>query len=221
MTWLERLMFRLGFRFAFGFADDAGAAGGGSGGDGGGGDDDDDDDDDAGGDGGAGDDNDPDDVDGLKKALEAERALRAKAEKDSKKNARAIRDLNKEIEKIKASAGTEEEKKIASEREAAAKETAERLAKPIKRNAIRAAAAGRMNPAAAVRLVSLDDIEVDEDGEVDEASVKDAIDALLEEMPELKIKAGTKTGDTKNGKPEGKGSPDMNDLLKAAVTGRK
>jgi hypothetical protein len=219
MKWLERLMLRLGMFYALPvmFADgdgDGGDDGDGDDGDGDGGDDGDDGD--AGGD-------DPKDVEGLKKALDAERAARTQAEKDSKKNARAIKDLNKEIDRIKASSATDEEKKAAEIREGAAKEERERLAKPIKRAAIRAGASGRLaNPAVAVRLVDLDDIEIDDDGEVDEDSVKAAIDRILEEMPDLKAKGAAKSGaDTGSGKNGGGGEQDMNDLLRQAVTGRK
>lgn len=214
MTWLEKWLERFGLFHALRFADEDGAAGG-----------DDEDDDEDGEKPPAGDEDgdDPKDVEGLRAALEKERELRRGAERDAKKNGRAIRDLNKEIEKIKASAGTDEEKKILEERESAAAAERAKLSKPIKRSAIIAAATGRLaNPSVAVRLVDLDDIEIDDEGDVDQDTVKAAIDAILEEMPELKTKGAARSGgDTSNGKPGGAGEPDINDLLRKAVAGRK
>lgn len=213
MKWLERWLLQLGFRAAFPvtFAEEGG---------GGNEDENDDENDDEDEDAGGGE---PKDVEGFKKALDAERAARAAAEKVAKTNGRAIKDLTKEIERIKASSATDEEKKSNEVRAEAAKAEREKLSKPLKRAAVKAAAAGRLaNPSAALRLVDLEEIEIDDDGEIDEDTVTKAIDALLEEMPELKAKGAGKSGaDTSNGKDGGKGEPDMNDLLRRAVTGSK
>lgn len=221
------------FRTADGLAPIGGGAPDGDGGDGKGGDGDgagDGDGDGDGGDGGDGDGGDGDgdgndddledaDADTLRAAIRKEREKTKRVQRDAKKATKDLRTLRRDIEKMKAEAGTEEEKKIAAAKDEAAKETAEKLAAPIKRAAIREAAAGRLNPSVAVRLVPLDDIEVDEDGNVDADTVKDAIDALLEEAPELAIKSkgGKSGGDTGNGKPPGTKTPKMEELLRASI----
>ncbi|WP_190263666.1 hypothetical protein [Glutamicibacter nicotianae] len=62
----------------------------------------------------------------------------------------------------------------------------------IVRSEIKSAAAGKLqNPALAIRLLDLADFEVDEDGNVDEDEIAQAIDELLEREPYLAVQSGS------------------------------
>lgn len=87
--------------------------------------------------------------------------------------------------------------------------------KRILRSEVKAAAAGKLaNPALAVKLIDLDSLEVDADGEVDEDAIAEAISALLEENPYLAAQGGTTQFDTARGKPKPKTKLTAADLEK-------
>jgi hypothetical protein len=132
-------------------------------------------------------DDDPDGADDLgdkgKQALDRMKA-KLKAERDKRKAAEAERD------QLKAGQGKDgqDPERIRSEAEQAA--TAKANAR-IVRSEVRAAAAGKLaDPRDALRFLDLEQFEVDEDGQVDEDEVADAIDQLVKDKPYLAAGAG-------------------------------
>ena len=112
------------------------------------------------------------------KALQAEKEKRRKA-------AQELRDAKAEIQRLRT--GGDEAAQAAAEVEKAA------LAKAntrIVRAEVKAAAAGRLaNPALAMKLLDLDKFEVDDNGDVDQTEIADAISELLREEPYLAAEA--------------------------------
>jgi len=129
----------------------------------------------------------PADDDGLgdagKKALAAERAAAKAAEKRAKA-------AEAELEKIRLANASDAEKAAAA---AKAEGRAEALAVSnarLLRAEVKAAAAGVLNdPDDAVRLLDLDEFEVDEDGEVDAKAIKAAVQRLADAKPYLAVGA--------------------------------
>lgn len=113
---------------------------------------------------------------GLKSALQKERAA-------NKSAAKRVKELEQELADRDKSA---DEKAIdAARREAAAEATA-KANKRLVAAEFRSAAAKRVkDPRIAVKLVDLEGIEVDDDGNVDADGLTAALDALLEEYPDL------------------------------------
>ena len=175
-----------------------------------GGDDTDDQDDDT-GDGGddqdGDDDADPEGADQLgdpgKKAL-ASMKEKLRKERERRKAAESERD------KIKGSGtNADDPEQIRSEADKAATTKANAR---IVRSEVRAAAAGRLiNPRDALQFLDLTQFEVDEDGQVDEDDIADAIEDLLKERPYLGVAAKAPearfqgTGD--GGARKGRGGP--------------
>lgn len=113
---------------------------------------------------------------GLKSALQKERAL-------NKANAKRI----KELEQAAADRDKSPDEKALDDarREAAAEATAKANKRLIAAE-FRSAAAKRVkDPRIAVKLVDLEGIEVDDGGEVDADGINAALDALLDEYPDL------------------------------------
>lgn len=89
---------------------------------------------------------------------------------------------------------------IATARREAEEAATKRSNRAILEARIEAAAAGKLtSPALAVRLLDLDDFEVDEDGKVDRKAIDEALEELLEENPGLAVK--------KRGSGDGGGGP--------------
>ncbi|MFJ2318410.1 hypothetical protein ACIOTN_17110 [Glutamicibacter sp. NPDC087661] len=135
------------------------------------------------------DEEDPDGADALgDKGKNALRAMkdRVKASKKAESEAKA------ELERLKNSAGKSEEQ-VEEQRQREQREAAilNKANERIVRSEIKSAAAGKLqNPALAVRLLDLSDFEVDEDGNVDEDDIAQAIDELLEKEPYLAVQSG-------------------------------
>jgi hypothetical protein len=124
------------------------------------------------------------------KALAAEKARR-KAEAERRRAAeRRAADLEAELAAAKKSDGGPDEDQI--RRDATTAATA-RANERILRSEVRAAAAGKLSdPRDALRFLDLAKFEVDEDGQVDEDEIADAIDDLVKSKPYLAATAGTK-----------------------------
>lgn len=178
---------------------------------------DDDIDDDTIGDPGDGDDDnddgdgDDDDKDaGAKKALERERA-----------RVKRLKERLSAAEKRATSAPSDDDKVKAAEQagQQADAKWKPRVIKQAARGAL--AEAGAMNPQRLVGLLKIDDLEVDDDGEVD--GLEDEIDRLKDEFPELfrkKRAAPLETGDRSAGK--GAGRPKSDSQRQAdAILGRQ
>lgn len=183
-------------------------------------DNDDDDNDDA-------NDQDPDlkDLDERARAIVlAEREKRRTAEKNANTAAANARKLEKRTKDLERANASDEERKLAEAKEEGAKEEREKFFGQLKKASVRAEAAGKMNPDLAVKLVDLDDIDVDDNGDIKESDVKKAVADLLENNPELAVSKKPKKsgGDTGNGKGgDGGDGVDMNDALRAIAKGRR
>ncbi len=116
------------------------------------------------------------------------KAMARKHEREAKSN----REAAKELAALKAKDQTETER-IAAERDAATErvKTATRRAVTAE---VKAVAAGLkfQDPADALRLLDLDDL-VDDDGEVDEKAVADALQGIADKKPYLLASTSTTT----------------------------
>ncbi|MFK0082733.1 hypothetical protein [Glutamicibacter sp. NPDC090743] len=118
-------------------------------------------------------------------------ALRAMKDR-VKASKKAEREAKAELDRMKSSAGKSEEQ-VEEQRQREQREAAilNKANDRIVRSEIKSAAAGKLqNPALAVRLLDLSDFEVDEDGNVDEDDIAQAIDELLEKEPYLAVQSG-------------------------------
>ena len=122
---------------------------------------------------------------GAHKALVAERKARKTLERE-------LNTLRAEIANKDKPA--EEQAIDAARREAAAEATAKSDARLVRAELKAAAATKVKNPALALKLIDTSEIEVGEDGEVDQDALNAAIDDLLTEYPELAADAGSKFG---------------------------
>ncbi|MFG3228119.1 hypothetical protein ACGF07_25505 [Kitasatospora sp. NPDC048194] len=123
------------------------------------------------------------------KALAAEKARRkAEAERRRAAEKRAA-DLEAELAAAKKGDGGPDEDQI--RRDATTAATA-RANERILRSEVRAAAAGKLSdPRDALRFLDLTRFEVDEDGQVDEDEIAEAIDDLVKSKPYLAATAGS------------------------------
>jgi len=116
-----------------------------------------------------------------KKALDA---MKAKWKAAEKRAAAAEAEIAKQGK-------TPDEQAIEEARRAAMAEATEKANKRILRAEVRAQAAGKLaDPADALRLLDLDDFDVDEDGEVDADAISAAIADLIKSKPYLAADAG-------------------------------
>ena len=118
----------------------------------------------------------PDPNAGAKKALTVERTARKAAEK--------------ELARIKAELALKdkpaEEQALEAARAEARTEATAKANERIARAEVKAAATGKLkNPALALQLITISEIDVSDDGEVDSDAVNQAIADLLEKYPEL------------------------------------
>ncbi len=135
------------------------------------------------------DEGDPDGADALgDKGTKALRAMKDKV-KASRKEAR---EAKAELERLKNSAGkSQEDQEAEAEREKRDAAILNKANERIVRSEIKSAAAGKLqNPALAIRLLDISEFEVDEDGNVDEDEIAEAIDELLEREPYLAVQGG-------------------------------
>ena len=163
------------------------------------------------------DDTDEDGADDLgdkgKKALDAMKS-KLKAAKASAREAKAE---SARLKAEKENAGkSADEQAISKARQEATEQATAAANKRILRSEVKAAAAGKLaNPALAVKLLDLDALEVDEDGNVDEDAIAEAISDLLEENPYLAAQGGGSTKfDSARGKPKPKPKLTKADLEK-------
>lgn len=109
-----------------------------------------------------------------------EKALQAEKEK-RRKAAQELRDAKAEIERLRNGGDEAAQKATEAEKAAIAKANTK-----ILRAEVKAAAAGKLaNPALAVKLLDLSKFEVDDNGDVDQGEIADAISELLREEPYL------------------------------------
>lgn len=149
---------------------------------------------------------------GLKTALKKERTDRKAAAKRVKELEQELADRDK----------PDDEKAIdVARREAAAEATAKANTRLVAAE-FRIAAVKRVkDPRIAAKLVDLSDVEVDEDGEVDAEGITNALDALLDEYPDLAPSRFEGTADQggkgKDSKPAQLTRDDLKNMKPAAV----
>lgn len=165
-----------------GDGDDAGGQGGDPGGD-----------DSSGGDDGKGDDTGGGDDDGKDGAESQPDTLTMTQAQFDKRMARARKQWEKEATTKAEREKMDEAARLKAEKEDAEKTAGEKVSsanrKVITAEAKVAAVAAGVKPdrlAKFLRIVDLDDIDLDDDGEFDEAEVKTAVSKALEDMPEFK-----------------------------------
>lgn len=128
-----------------------------------------------------------------KKALDAERAERRKAEKRAK-------ELDVELAKFREASMSEQEKAVEAARREAATATITAVNQRILKAEIRAAAGGKLaDPEDAIRFLDLDEFTVSDEGDVDQKAVYGAIDRLLQLKPYLAAGATRPAGDADQG----------------------
>ncbi|OQO89923.1 hypothetical protein B1813_18970 [Saccharomonospora piscinae] len=125
-----------------------------------------------------------------KKALDAMKRERQEAKAET-------RELRKQLEQLQQQMAdkdkTPDEQAIEAARRDAAAEERARAHGQLKRLAIKAEAAGKLHdPADALAHLDLDSIEIDDDGNVDESAVTEAIADLLKSKPYLAAQGGPK-----------------------------
>jgi len=151
-----------------------------------------------------------------KKAIDAMKGKWRAAEASRRAQAKELADLKAQI----ATQGkSPDEQAIEEAKRAATAEATTKANAKILRSEVRAAAAGKLaDPKDALRLLDLDEFEVNEDGEVDEAEIGAAIAQLLKDKPYL---AATKSGPVvpAGGIDQGaraKATPDLDDQIAEA-----
>lgn len=144
---------------------------------------------------------------GGKAALDAERRARRDAERAAKAATEERDRLKAEADELRAKAMSDDEKKVAAAVEAAREqmrqeieaETATKVAAAERRvlvARVMSVAAGRLtNPADAQAFLDLDTLERDAQGDVTDASIVGAVEALLKERPYLAAKANSGSAD--------------------------
>lgn len=139
------------------------------------------------------------------------------------------------LDRMKAKLKTERERRIAAEAKAAEKDDnaeddaarKERDAKAnirILKSEIKAAAAGKLaDPKDAYKFLDLEQFEVDDDGDVDEEEIADAIDDLIKKKPYLaaqggrRFKGGADGGTRKESRPKQLTRTDLQGMTPAEI----
>lgn len=132
----------------------------------------------------------PDPNEGQRKALIAERTARKASDKRVKELEAAAADKDKPAE----------EQALENARREAREEVTGKANERIVRSEVKAAATGKVkNPALALKLIDMSEIDVDDDGEVDSDAVASAIADLLEQYPELAADSSKFSGSADQG----------------------
>lgn len=120
-----------------------------------------------------------------KKALDAMKAERNAAREEARK-------AREEADALKAAAeGREAEHRAEQERRATEREALEKANDRIRRSEVKAAAKGVLaDPADAYKFLNLEEFEVDDDGNVDEQAIADALADLVKSKPYLAVQDG-------------------------------
>lgn len=142
-----------------------------------------------------------------KKAISDERDARRKADKAAKDAAKRAETAEAELAKFREGQQSETEKALDQARKDADKAARDDVTRTANRRIVTAevkAAAGTKlaDPADAVKLLDLDEFEVDGEGEVDTAAIAKAIDKLIDDKPYLKAGANARF---QGGADQGKG----------------
>jgi hypothetical protein len=142
-----------------------------------------------------------------KRALDEERRARRAAEKAAKERDDELAKIRAELDDARKKNLTDEERRVSEAVEAAKAETAKEL---TEKHAAELSAAGRrlvgarlqavaagkvINPADTALYIDLDTLERDASGDVPDAALAAAVDALVKERPYLAARAGKGSAD--------------------------
>lgn len=159
-----------------------------------------------------------------KRALAAERQRASQAERASKTAARQLKQVTAELELLRQAGASDSEKAIAQAKKEAATEArkealAEANGRLVRAEVRTAAAAEKIDPALAVKLLDLDDFDVDDDGEIDTKAITKAVKALIEEHPYLTGEGDGRVRGSADGGSRRTATPadDMNTLMRRAI----
>lgn len=134
------------------------------------------------------------------KALEAEKAKRRKAQADAREKDAELAAARAEIAQLKGGGGddAERQKAIDDATTAATKKANDRI---LRAEVQRLATGKAANPKIVLQLLNLEPFHVDDDGNVDEEEISEAIDDLLEKEPYLKAQGRRFQGGGPDGGP--------------------
>lgn len=153
------------------------------------------------------------DVQRLQQALANER----EATKRAKQEAKELRSAKDELDQLRASSMTEQEKAVAQARIEGKTEALKTATSRLVQANVEAVAAGKLaDPSDAVAMIDLEQFEVDDNGNVDRKAIVAAIDKLIAKKPYL---AGRTGGSFDGGARSGSASSDddMNLRLRRAA----
>ena len=145
-----------------------------------------------------------------KKALDR---MKAKSKQERAEN-RALKQQLAQLQAAQDAAGkTPDERALDQARSEARAEATEKANQRILRSEIRAAAAGKFRDASdALAFLDLTEFDVDENGDVDQQDINDALADLLERKPHLAAQGGQSSFDSARGKPKPKKKLTRSDL---------
>lgn len=143
---------------------------------------------------------------------------RMKAERDdARKEARRVKDLEAELDKVRNANATDAEKALNAAKAEGAAEANSRANERILRAEVRALAGKFADPADALNFVDLTEFKVNDNGDVDTKAITKALDAVLAEKPYLAAATGPRVPGVPTGARQASGGPSMNDLLRQAA----
>ncbi len=156
-----------------------------------------------------------DDGRGGKEAILADLARERDARQAETKRAKQ---LEAELDKLRAGAMSETEKAIEQAKKEGRAEAGATYNKRLVQAEVRAAAAGKLaDPEDAIRFLDLDQFKVDDDGDVDKKPITKALEDLVKAKPYLSAGATRPTGDADQGARGGPAGSSMNDLIRSAL----
>lgn len=141
---------------------------------------------------------------------------------DLERERKARQKLEREYKKLQEANQTEAEKAIAAARAEGRTEALSVSNARILRAEVKAAAGGVLqDPNDAVRLLDLDEFEVDEDGEVDAKAIEAAVSRLAKDKPYLAVGAKPSALPGGGATPSTGPTQNMDDVIRAAARGAR
>jgi hypothetical protein len=156
-----------------------------------------------------------DDGRGGKEAILADLAR----ERDARQaEAKRAKQLEAELETLRAGTMSETEKAIEKAKKEGRAEAGAAFNKRLVQAEVRAAAAGKLaDPEDAIRFLDLDEFKVADEGDVDKKAITKALEDLVKQKPYLAAGATRPTGDADQGARGGPAGSSMNDLIRNAI----
>lgn len=141
---------------------------------------------------------------------------------DLERERKARQKLERDLKKMQEATQSESEKALAAARAEGRTEALSVSNARILRAEVKAAAGGVLqDPNDAVRMLDLDDFEVDEDGEVDAKAIEAAVIRLAKDKPYLAVGAKPSALPGGGAKPSTGQPNNMDDVIRAAARGAR